>query len=68
MFTGVYTPIITPFDKNEGLDLDKMKHNIELWSQSELDGLLVLGSNGEFPYISREEKIQLTEYVREKME
>ncbi len=64
MFTGVYTPIITPFDQNEALDLDKMKHNIELWSQSDLDGLLVLGSNGEFPYIRREEKIRLTEFVR----
>ncbi len=65
MFTGVYTPIITPFDKNEALDLDKMKHNLELWSQSELDGLLVLGSNGEFPYMSREEKIRLTDFVRD---
>ena len=64
MFTGVYTPIVTPFDQNEALDLDKMKHNMELWSQSELDGLLVLGSNGEFPYISKEEKIQLTEFVK----
>ena len=64
MFTGVYTPIITPFDSNQALDRDKMKHNLELWSQSDLDGLLVLGSNGEFPYISREEKVQLTEFVR----
>ncbi len=65
MFTGVYTPIITPFDKNERLDLGKMKHNLKLWSQSELDGLLVLGSNGEFPYMNREEKLKLTEFVRE---
>ncbi|MBN1687392.1 MAG: dihydrodipicolinate synthase family protein [Spirochaetales bacterium] len=64
MFSGVYTPIVTPFDKNEALDLDKMKHNLKLWAESELTGLLVLGSNGEFPYISTEEKIKLTEFVR----
>jgi len=64
MYKGIYTPIVTPFDRDERLDLDKMKHNLELWSKSALDGLLVLGSNGEFPYISREEKLKLTEFVR----
>ena len=65
MFTGVYTPIVTPFREDGALDLERMKHNIDLWSQSELDGLLVLGSNGEFPYISREEKIELTKFVKD---
>ncbi len=65
MYNGVYTPIVTPFDENEGLDLGKMKHNLERWSASELDGLLVLGSNGEFPYISKEEKLKLTGFIRE---
>ena len=64
MFTGVYTPIVTPFDREEEIDLGKMKHNLELWAQSELEGLLVLGSNGEFPYLSTEEKIRLTDFVR----
>ena len=65
MFTGVYTPIVTPFDENGALDLERMKHNIDRWSQSELDGLLVLGSNGEFPYISKPEKLELTRFVKE---
>ena len=64
MFKGIYTPIVTPFDEDEGLDLDRMKHNLKLWAESALDGLLVLGSNGEFPYISTDEKIRLTEFVR----
>jgi dihydrodipicolinate synthase/N-acetylneuraminate lyase len=49
MFPAVYTPIITPFDQEEAIDLGTMKHKLEIWAHSELGGLLVLGSNGEFP-------------------
>jgi 4-hydroxy-2-oxoglutarate aldolase len=64
MFNGIYTPIVTPFDEDEALDLERMKYNLHKWAESKLDGLLVLGSNGEFPYISTEEKIKLTDFVR----
>lgn len=58
----MFTPIITPFDKrepNNKLALDKLKKNVEKYSHSKLTGLVVLGSNGEFPLLSNDEKIQV---------
>lgn len=63
MFKGIYTPIVTPFNENEEIDYSKMKHNLEKWEKTDLDGIVVLGSNGEFVYLSHEEKLQLIEYV-----
>lgn len=63
MFKGVYTPIITPFGMNEEIDYGKLKHNLDKWSKTELDGIVVLGSNGEFVYLSESEKLQVVKYI-----
>ncbi|MDD2481814.1 MAG: 4-hydroxy-tetrahydrodipicolinate synthase [Lutispora sp.] len=63
MFRGIYTPIVTPFKDNEDIDYDKMKHNLERWGKTDLDGIVVLGSNGEFVYLSQEEKLELVKFV-----
>lgn len=63
MFKGIYTPIVTPFKENEEIDYCKMKHNLQKWEKTDLDGIVVLGSNGEFVYLSHQEKLQLIEYV-----
>lgn len=62
-FHGIYTPIVTPFDEKEAIDYGKLKHNLELWGKTDLEGIVVLGSNGEFSYLSMEEKLKLVEYV-----
>ena len=64
-FDGVYTPIVTPFAADESIDYDKVRHNLSRLSASELVGIIVLGSNGEFPYLSRTEKLELVRFVRE---
>lgn len=63
IFNGIYTPVVTPFTKEEEIDFAKMKHNLEKWSKTELDGIVVLGSNGEFSYLSKEEKLALVDFV-----
>jgi 4-hydroxy-2-oxoglutarate aldolase len=63
MFQGIYTPIVTPFHKNEEIDYDKLKHNLEKLGKSKLSGIVVLGSNGEFAYLNYEEKLQLVKFV-----
>lgn len=63
MFKGIYTPIVTPFKENGKIDFENMKHNIEKWKKTNLDGLVVLGSNGEFVYLSTEEKLQVVDFV-----
>lgn len=62
-FQGIYTPIVTPFDEKEAIDYGKLKYNLTLWGKTKLDGIVVLGSNGEFSYLSMEEKLELMEFV-----
>jgi len=63
MFNGIYTPIVTPFDEKEEIDYGKLKHNLDKWSRTGLDGIVVLGSNGEFVYLSEAEKLQVIEFT-----
>ncbi len=63
MFKGIYTPIVTPFTQEETIDYGKMKHNLERWGKTPLDGIVVLGSNGEFAYQTSEEKLKLVDFV-----
>ncbi|MCU6792514.1 4-hydroxy-tetrahydrodipicolinate synthase [Paenibacillus sp. WQ 127069] len=65
MFKGIYTPIVTPFDADEQINYDYLKHNLDSWGKTDLDGIVVLGSNGEFVYLNKEEKMQLVKFVKE---
>jgi 4-hydroxy-2-oxoglutarate aldolase len=57
---GIFPPITTPFvDGN--VAYDQLAANIEKWSQTGLKGLVVMGSNGEYVYLSAEEKRKLVE-------
>ena len=65
--SGVFPPIVTPFDSDGGLLIDGFRANIERWGQYRLGGLTVLGSNGESPYLSDEEKLKLVRAARQQM-
>ena len=62
--SGIYSPIATPFDQEGELAFDKLTENINKWIKTPLSGLLVLGSNGEFTYLSSEEKLQVFREAR----
>ena len=64
MLKGIYTPIITPFDVDENINYNALEHNLDRWGKTGLDGILVLGSNGEFPYLSSKEKYELVKFVK----
>jgi len=64
MFKGIYTPIITPFDADEQINYDYAAQNLEKWGKTDLDGIVVLGSNGEFAYLSIEEKLELVKFTK----
>jgi len=66
MFNGIYTPIITPFSEDEKVDYGKMEHNLDKWGETDLDGIVVLGSNGEFVYLSEEEKLSVIDFAVKK--
>ena len=67
MFTlkGVYTPIATPFTDGR-IDYTKLEKNLEFWCGSRLDGIVVMGSNGESVALTQDEKEELIRFCCEK--
>ena len=62
---GIIAPIPTSFDEHETLALDRLTENIEKWSQSRLSGFAVLGSTGEFVYLTHAEKERVLASARQ---
>ena len=62
-FSGIYVPIITPFNDDESIAWDKLESNIKKMNNSKVKGYVVQGSTGEFCYLSSEEKIETVKKV-----
>jgi 4-hydroxy-2-oxoglutarate aldolase len=54
---GVFPPVPTAFDAEGNLALDQFQQNIHRLCDAGVDGVLLLGSNGEYVYLSDEEKL-----------
>jgi len=63
ILTGIFPPIPTPFIDDE-LAVDKLQLNISKWNTTGLRGYVVMGSNGEGVFLTRDEKLKLTEAVK----
>jgi 4-hydroxy-2-oxoglutarate aldolase len=61
-FQGIFPPITTPFKEGK-VAYDKLASNVVKWSKTGLKGFVVLGSNGEYVYLSAEEKRKVVETV-----
>lgn len=61
---GVMPPVPTPFDREGDVAHKALAENIERWNRYDLSGYVVLGSNGEAVYLSREEKLRTLETAR----
>jgi len=59
---GIYAPIATPFADGK-IAYDKLEKNLDFWLKSDLEGIVVMGSNGEFVLLSSEEKVELMRFV-----
>jgi 4-hydroxy-2-oxoglutarate aldolase len=64
-FSGIFTPIITPFHSDDTLDEAGLRSNVEKWMQTSLQGLVVLGSNGEAAQLDDAESDRIVDLVRE---
>ncbi len=62
-FTGILTPVVTPF-RNDALDEEALHRNITKWMGTPLQGLVVLGSNGEAPQLDDDEGDRVIEVAR----
>ncbi|TAL35231.1 MAG: dihydrodipicolinate synthase family protein [Spirochaetes bacterium] len=58
-FRGVYTVVPTPLRGDERIDHAGLAHLINYYIESGCNGLLVLGSGGEFPYFNFEERVAI---------
>ena len=61
---GIFPPIPTPFVDGT-VAYDELAANIDKWSNTGLKGLVAMGSNGEYVYLSPEEKRQFVKKVVE---
>ena len=60
---GIIPPIATPFDEKGNIDHTALARNVARLSQTGISGVLVLGSNGEYPYLSEAEKREAVKTV-----
>jgi 4-hydroxy-2-oxoglutarate aldolase len=58
---GVFAPVATTFGADGELDLAGFGANMERYANSALDGVVVLGSNGESALLDTNEKLRLIE-------
>ncbi|MGI8643182.1 MAG: dihydrodipicolinate synthase family protein [Thermomicrobiales bacterium] len=58
---GVFAPVATTFGSGGDLDLAGFKRNGDFYATSPLDGVVLLGSNGEYTLLDQEEKLQVIE-------
>jgi 4-hydroxy-2-oxoglutarate aldolase len=63
-FDGVYIPVTTPFRGDE-VATDRLAANLRKWNSTALAGYVVLGSTGEFPMLSEDERDRVLTAARE---
>jgi 4-hydroxy-2-oxoglutarate aldolase len=66
MIKGIMPPVTTPFFSGE-VAYDKLADNIKRWNKSGLSGYVVMGSNGESAYLTRDEKLKLVEAAKKSL-
>ncbi len=61
---GIFSAIVTPFDKDGLLDITALKTNFSRWQATALAGYLVLGSTGEVVHLDEKEKVEVLTAAR----
>ena len=63
-FEGVFAPIPTPFSlKDQTIDYEFIRRHLEFLKKKGVQGVVVLGTNGEFPSLSIEERKNIISWV-----
>lgn len=60
---GIFVPHVTPFKRGGQLDISALRTCVRFWMKSGVSGLVPCGSNGEAPYLSRQERRKVIETV-----
>ncbi|MBN1525719.1 MAG: 4-hydroxy-tetrahydrodipicolinate synthase [Spirochaetales bacterium] len=65
MFKGVFTAIVTPFNKNNTIDEMKLRELVNFQIDNNISGLVPMGTTGESPTLNAEEHCRVIEIVIE---
>lgn len=60
-FKGTFTVLITPMTKEQNIDIDGLKKNIDWQISNGIPGICVTGSTGEFASLTKEERLEIAE-------
>lgn len=64
--TGIYAPIVTPFDADENINYPVLTQLIEYLIENGISGLVPGGTTGEVYALSESERLELFRFVKEK--
>ena len=64
--TGIYVPNVTPFNAKGEIMYNKLGELLEFWIEGGISGVIANASTGEAPYLSRDERVKIIEYLIEK--
>ena len=66
-FTGLGIALITPFKEDESVDFERLGRLVDYQLQNNADYLVVLGTTGETPTLTEEEKTEIVDFVVSKV-
>ncbi|XP_056207397.1 4-hydroxy-2-oxoglutarate aldolase, mitochondrial [Falco biarmicus] len=61
---GIFPPLTTPFSPTQEVDYTQLEGNLCRYASIPFRGLVVLGSNGEYPYLAPQERLEVVSCVR----
>lgn len=64
---GIITAMVTPFDKNQQINPQATERLVEKLIGAGVDGIFILGTNGEFHLLTENEKVAFAELVIKKV-
>ncbi len=62
---GIFPPIPTPFKADGQIDYDNLQSNLDRWNREPLAGYVVCGSNGEYTYLTVDERVEVIRAARQ---
>lgn len=63
MFRGSYVAVVTPFNDDLTVNYDKLTELLEWHVEKKTDGIVILGTTGEAPTLSKDEKLKVFEHT-----
>ncbi|XP_003409248.1 4-hydroxy-2-oxoglutarate aldolase, mitochondrial [Loxodonta africana] len=63
--SGIYPPMTTPFTATAEVDYGKLEENLHKLGTFPFKGFVVQGSNGEFPFLTSTERLEVVSRVRQ---